>query len=206
MSRKSITSATVVPTARDDQHDNLSTSTLDRNVAASEEDVVATTSEHLIHAEAEETPQATDDSQGTNAEASNPHDTDEPPKDEQSFPPKPFPLPISHGMPHNVELTDRGGFKFVNNNKALATSFKHLQPFARCPDGTYSAEVSCLLCGQVKPTSVFFPCQHMSVCNNCIRVNDMSPECSMNLERCVCPACSADIDLILPHTGSEEDA
>ncbi|KAG6586546.1 uncharacterized protein IUM83_16201 [Phytophthora cinnamomi] len=101
--------------------------------------------------------------QDTTAEVPTSTDSEDHPV-QQSSPPKPFPLPLSHGIPQNVELTDRA-----------------------------------------TPTSVFFPCQHMCVCNYCIATNDMSPECSLNLERCVCPVCSADIGIILPHTGTEED-
>lgn len=181
MSRKSFTSATVVPTACEDE--NLSGTTIDCNAVPNKEEVVATP-EPLVHAEAEVAPQLADGNQDSTTEASTTPDTDESPK-QQSSPPKPFPLPISHGtgMPHNVELTDRGGFKLVNNYRALATTFKHLQPFARCPDGSYSSEITCVLCNESKPTSVFFPCQHMCVCNTCISTNDMSPECSLNLER-----------------------
>ncbi|GMF65104.1 unnamed protein product [Phytophthora lilii] len=84
-----------------------------------------------------------------------------------------------------VQTTAGGGgdAKLVKNYRALASSFKYLKPFTRGPDGTYPAKTVCVLCASIKPTSVFFPCQHMCVCNKCIDSNDMSPTFSLNLER-----------------------
>jgi hypothetical protein len=75
------------------------------------------------------------------------------------------------------------GAKLVKNYRGIASSFKYLKPFTRGPDGKYPDKMVCVLCAAAKPTSVFFPCQHMCVCNKCIDENDMSPAFSLNLER-----------------------
>lgn len=114
--------------------------------------------------------------------------------------------------------------KRVKNYNSIAATFRRNKRFSRSSDGTYSDQANCVLCMASKPTCVFFPCQHMCVCNKCISTNDMSPDFPMLLDRwcvllavhelitclvtfsvdSVCPVCKADIFLILPHTGTEE--
>ncbi|KAG1689868.1 hypothetical protein DVH05_001901 [Phytophthora capsici] len=190
MPRKSITSATVVPTAVPDECNDAPGNTEEQQAEASiplDENAVC---------ESVQSDKIIDET------ASNVVTTQR-----QLSPSKPKPpsLPVSQSLTMNVEVTDRGTFKRVNNYKALASSFRQLMPYARRPDGTYPASTTCIMCSKEKPTSVFFPCQHMCVCSGCIEANDMSPDCSMHLERCVCPVCSTDIGIILPHTGTEED-
>ncbi|POM80412.1 Hypothetical protein PHPALM_1755 [Phytophthora palmivora] len=184
MPRKSITSASVVPTTSKDSSEIISDN---RHDSFGQTDEVI----HQTNAN-QDTIDAADSAPTVAGKSS------------QQYPYGS--LPVSQSLRMNVALTRRGSFKLVNNYSALATNFKQLQPFARRPDGTYPATTLCVLCATTKPTSVFFPCQHMCVCNSCIESNDMSPDCSMHLEQCVCPVCSADIGLILPHTGTEEDA
>ncbi|EGZ25854.1 hypothetical protein PHYSODRAFT_326820 [Phytophthora sojae] len=107
-------------------------------------------------------------------------------------------VPVAPSKNLGVSLTLGADSKRVKNYRALASSFKYLQPFCRNTDGKYPAKTVCVLCATGKPTSVFFPCQHLCVCNKCIDGNDMSPEFSMDLDR-------ADIRLILSHTGTEEE-
>ncbi|KAK1932410.1 hypothetical protein P3T76_011994 [Phytophthora citrophthora] len=191
MPRKSFTSATVVPTATPDQCDDLTDNAEEQQAEAlSPPD----TRENI---QTDKTIAETTDSMPNVVKRGG--------SQRQLSPSKPPPLPISQSLTMNVEVTDRGTFKRVNNYKALASSFRQLMPYARRPDGTYPPSITCIMCSKGKPTSVFFPCQHMCVCSACIESNDMSPDCSMHLERCVCPVCSTDIGIILPHSGTEED-
>ncbi|KAL3667259.1 hypothetical protein V7S43_007492 [Phytophthora oleae] len=168
MPRKSITPATVVPTAPPDAlgstEEQMAETSMPPDGSAARESVQM---DKTIADTTDPTPNVanTGGSQG------------------QPSPSKRPSLPISQSLSMNVELTDRETFKRVNNYKALATSFRQLLPFARRPDGTYPPSTTCIMCSKGKPTSVFFPCQHMCVCNVCIESNDMSPDCSMHLER-----------------------
>lgn len=92
-------------------------------------------------------------------------------------------VPVAPSKNLGVSLTLGADSKRVKNYRALASSFKYLQPFCRNTDGKYPAKTVCVLCATGKPTSVFFPCQHLCVCNKCIDGNDMSPEFSMDLDR-----------------------
>ncbi|KAG3110708.1 hypothetical protein C6341_g27886, partial [Phytophthora cactorum] len=45
----------------------------------------------------------------------------------------------------------------------------------------------------------------MCVCNDCIKSNNISPDYASSTDWCACPVCMADIRLILPHSGKEEE-
>ncbi|KAF4127406.1 C3HC4 type zinc finger [Phytophthora infestans] len=87
----------------------------------------------------------------------------------------------------------------------LVKDFRQLQPFTRRPDGTYPADTLCVYCANTRPTSVFFPCRHMCVCNDCIKSSKISTDELSSTNWCACPVCMADIRLILPHSGKEEE-
>lgn len=171
MARRSITSASVVPTTSDENTENLPGKATDDPVQIQEQvdQVIVAVQEN------QSTPVAATFSPSV------------PNNDELAAqqpmtgnPVKPHsPLPTSKSVHHHGHVN----VKRVKNYRALANSFKHLQPFARDPDGNYPVKTICVLCSVFKPTSVFFPCQHMCVCNKCITSNDMSPDFSMNLER-----------------------
>ncbi|KAG7387102.1 hypothetical protein PHYPSEUDO_014756 [Phytophthora pseudosyringae] len=176
-SRRSITSATVIPIATDGHSGATPSDNADN---AGTPDYTAETEQDTVVVHDSPTQVAGDNDPDSVMTPTEVHTED---SQRQSSPPKHAPLPVSQRIPMSVELTHRGSFKLVNNYKALATSFRQLQPFARRPDGTYPASITCVMCATGKPTSVFFPCQHMCVCSKCIQSNDMSPDCSMHLER-----------------------
>ncbi|RLN73621.1 hypothetical protein BBJ28_00005368 [Nothophytophthora sp. Chile5] len=102
------------------------------------------------------------------------------------------------------------GVKLTQNYPELVKDFKQLQPFTRRPDGKYPGDTRCVYCANARPTSVFFPCQHMCVCNDCIEQNSLSPDYSPSAEwwyvlSLLSAVCAVDIRLILPHTGKEEE-
>ncbi|RLN86753.1 hypothetical protein BBJ28_00012529 [Nothophytophthora sp. Chile5] len=97
------------------------------------------------------------------------------------------------------------GIKLAQNYAELVKDFKQLRQFTRRRDGKYPGDTRCVYCANARPTSVFFPCQHMCVCNDCIEQNNLSPDYSPSAEWCMCPVCAVDIRLILPHTGKEEE-
>ncbi|KAG4044024.1 hypothetical protein PC123_g20525 [Phytophthora cactorum] len=45
----------------------------------------------------------------------------------------------------------------------------------------------------------------MCVCNDCIKSNNIFPDYASSTDWCACPVCMADIRLILPHSGKEEE-
>ncbi|RLN86751.1 hypothetical protein BBJ28_00012530 [Nothophytophthora sp. Chile5] len=90
----------------------------------------------------------------------------------------------------------------TKNYPELVKGFKQLQPYTRHPDGSYPSHTRCIYCANAGPTSVFFPCQHMCVCDDCIKAAKLSPDAQPS---CLCPICMTDIRLILPHTGKEEE-
>ncbi|KAG7387103.1 hypothetical protein PHYPSEUDO_014757 [Phytophthora pseudosyringae] len=102
-------------------------------------------------------------------------------------------------------IKKKKGVELTKNYAELVRDFRHLRPFARRPDGKYPADTLCVYCVNAKPTSVFFPCQHMCVCSVCIELNHISTDYSSSTDWCACPVCMADIRLILLHSGNEEE-
>ncbi|KAH7492326.1 uncharacterized protein KRP23_1237 [Phytophthora ramorum] len=102
-------------------------------------------------------------------------------------------------------IQKKDGVELTKNYLELVKDFRQLRPFTRRPDGKYPADTRCVYCVNARPTSVFFPCQHMCVCNDCIEVNSISTNYTSATDWCACPVCMTDIRLILPHSGKEED-
>ncbi|ETL82669.1 hypothetical protein F442_17805 [Phytophthora nicotianae P10297] len=95
--------------------------------------------------------------------------------------------------------------ELTKNYLDLVRDFRQLQPFTRRPDGSYPTGTLCVYCVNTRPTSVFFPCQHMCVCDGCIKSGNISTDYSSSMDWCACPVCMTDIRLILPHSGKEEE-
>jgi hypothetical protein len=69
-----------------------------------------------------------------------------------------------------------------------------------------SSSIKCVLCFRNMCTSVFFPCEHMCVCSNCIAKENICAENSAEDEAdfCLCPLCNSVIKKILPFEGGKE--
>ncbi|KAG1689867.1 hypothetical protein DVH05_001900 [Phytophthora capsici] len=72
----------------------------------------------------------------------------------------------------------QNGVELTKNYLELVRDFQQLRPFTRRPDGKYPTDTRCVYCVDARPTSVFFPCQHMCVCNDCIQLNNISTDYS----------------------------
>ncbi|KAL3667260.1 hypothetical protein V7S43_007493 [Phytophthora oleae] len=75
-------------------------------------------------------------------------------------------------------MQKQNGVELAKNYLGLVRDFQQLRPFTRRPDGKYPADTRCVYCVDARPTSVFFPCQHMCVCNDCIALNNISTDYS----------------------------
>ncbi|DAZ94369.1 TPA: hypothetical protein N0F65_001103 [Lagenidium giganteum] len=93
----------------------------------------------------------------------------------------------------------------TKNYIEIARDFTLMQAFNRLPDGTYPPDTKCVFCGVGVPVAVFFPCQHRCVCDMCINRHSIAPANRKPSARSQCPVCMAEIRLILPHTGKEEE-
>lgn len=68
--------------------------------------------------------------------------------------------------------------RLTKNYKELARDFRVLKPFTRLPDGTYPVGTRCVFCEIGAPKTVFFPCQHKCVCDVCMKLHDISADCT----------------------------
>ncbi|GMF54217.1 unnamed protein product [Phytophthora fragariaefolia] len=235
---RGITSATVVPTASDDngeaaqsRHSHVSMSDEEEGgIYSSEEQdtnipvlpVVALQSkEHLSPVNSDQAStaqqtstdylsaafagqQATAPSIVSESEATNPQQLTRTIADGQQ---KSIPPLIGKSLRQRSQsavIQKQSGAELTKNYLELVRDFRQLRPFTRLPDGKYPADTLCVYCVNARPTSVFFPCQHMCVCNSCISLNNISTDYSSAGDWCACPVCMADIRLILPHSGKEE--
>lgn len=67
--------------------------------------------------------------------------------------------------------------------------------------------INCVLCQQVVPEDIFFPCEHKVVCRGCLQKEQVCPDYDMDKfpnGHCNCPLCAAVIKLILPNEYGKE--
>lgn len=75
-------------------------------------------------------------------------------------------------------IQKQNGVELTKNYLELVRDFRQLRPYTRRPDGKYPSDTLCVYCVHERPTSVFFPCQHMCVCNDCIEANNITTDYS----------------------------
>lgn len=89
----------------------------------------------------------------------------------------------------SMSLQPTKEIELTKNYDQLVREFNMLRPFTRCPDGTYPRDTKCVICRRARPTSVFFPCQHRCVCDDCVASHRISADRSV-LSNWWCVACS----------------
>ncbi|GMF65102.1 unnamed protein product [Phytophthora lilii] len=226
---RGITSATVVPTASIDNRDGVQARHSQTSISDEEEGGVYSSEEedHVPASpvgalQSDSHPQATfaptpDEYlkaafEGHSQDVLPPVDTSEKAigSGPQQLSPQPKTIPPLIGKSlrqrsQSAVVQKQNGVELTKNYLELVRDFRQLRPFMRRPDGKYPADTLCVYCVSARPTSVFFPCQHMCVCNDCIGLNHISTDYSTSADWCACPVCMADIRLILPHLGKEEE-
>ena len=85
---------------------------------------------------------------------------------------------------------------------AMAKAYKIQRPFL---DRDHN--IKCVLCHNVVPEDIFFPCEHKVVCRGCIKKEQVCPDYEMEKYphgHCNCPLCASIIKLILPNENGKE--
>lgn len=76
----------------------------------------------------------------------------------------------------SMSLQPAKAIELTKNYDHLVREFNMLRPFTRCPDGSYPRDTKCVICRRARPSSVFFPCQHRCVCDDCINSHRISAD------------------------------
>jgi hypothetical protein len=87
--------------------------------------------------------------------------------------------PLRVQRKRSMSLQPTKVIELTKNYEQLVREFNMLRPFTRCPDGTYPRDTKCVICRRARPTSVFFPCQHRCVCDDCVASHRISADRSV---------------------------
>ncbi|KAK1932411.1 hypothetical protein P3T76_011995 [Phytophthora citrophthora] len=186
---RGITAATVVPTASDDriepsvsdEEEGVEYSSEEENSSIPGSTVAELESEKYLHAAFnghvnDPTPTAPSNKAITTGVQVNLQQSN--PKSLQQKSVAPLVGKTLRQRSQSAVMQKQNGVELTKNYLELVRDFQQLQPFTRRPDGKYPTDTRCVYCVDAKPTSVFFPCQHMCVCNDCIQLNNISTDYS----------------------------
>mmetsp|Transcript_15081 Transcript_15081/g.27786 ORF Transcript_15081/g.27786 Transcript_15081/m.27786 type:complete len:293 (-) Transcript_15081:107-985(-) len=102
--------------------------------------------------------------------------------------------------------------RLQKNYFALAREHRERMPYTRQLDTRHfqCENLKCVLCEEVKPIRVFFPCDHMCVCEGCLKEHNINSQHQSKPSRSEpwtsCPLCMSDIKLMLVYDyGNEID-
>ncbi|OWY96039.1 hypothetical protein PHMEG_00033797 [Phytophthora megakarya] len=193
---RGITSTTVVPTASDDYEEGFP-SRQSHSFISDNNEIAECSSDHdktnvsvssVAELQSDQYFRAAFSRRSTEAtidEHSNPHTGTTSPttinasKQSNFIPTQEKPIAPSTGKflrqrSKSMVVQKQNGAELAKNYLELVRDFRQLRPFTRCTDGKYPPDTLCVYCAKARPTSVFFPCQHMCVCNDCMVENDIS--------------------------------
>jgi hypothetical protein len=185
---RGVSAATVVPTASDDNgdaippHHSVSDEEEGMQYCSDEEDnappsPVAELQTNYLHAAFNgQTPDTQAPSPPDESSSTTPAKAEQRPTPAQHKPVAPLIGKALRQRSQSAVVQKQNGVVLTKNYLELVKDFRQLRPFTRRPDGKYPAGTVCVYCNAARPTSVFFPCQHMCVCNDCIELNHISTD------------------------------